>query len=52
MESSTDEEITQGIMDTLVDDNQDPDDSGVLLNVSSKKDFSSNRNFKKLFAAT
>ncbi|MBA0692783.1 hypothetical protein Goari_010319 [Gossypium aridum] len=39
MESPTDEEIIQGVIDVSVDDKQDPDDSSVLSHVFSKKAF-------------
>ncbi|MBA0676439.1 hypothetical protein Goari_017915 [Gossypium aridum] len=39
MESPTNEEIIQGVMDVSVDDEQDPDDSSILPNVSPKEAF-------------
>ena len=39
MESPTDEEIIQGIMDMPADDDHDLDNSCVLLNISPKKAF-------------
>ncbi|KAK8302949.1 hypothetical protein V6Z11_D04G119500, partial [Gossypium hirsutum] len=39
MESPTDEEIIQGVMDVLADDEQDPNDSRVLPHVSPKEAF-------------
>ncbi|MBA0660637.1 hypothetical protein Goklo_012624, partial [Gossypium klotzschianum] len=37
MESATDEEIIQGVMDVLADDEQDPNDSRSLPHVSPKE---------------
>ncbi|MBA0881981.1 hypothetical protein Goshw_003722, partial [Gossypium schwendimanii] len=37
MESPTDEEIIQGVMDVSTDDEQDPDDSSLLPHVSPKE---------------
>ncbi|MBA0864516.1 hypothetical protein Goshw_003801, partial [Gossypium schwendimanii] len=37
MQSPTYEEIIQGVMDVLADDEQDPDDSRVLPHVSPKE---------------
>ncbi|MBA0653499.1 hypothetical protein Goklo_020665, partial [Gossypium klotzschianum] len=37
MESPTDEEIIQGVMDVLADDEQYSDDSDVLSHVSPKE---------------
>ncbi|MBA0606947.1 hypothetical protein Godav_019329, partial [Gossypium davidsonii] len=37
MESPTNEEIIQGVMDVSVEDEQDPDDSSILANVSPKE---------------
>ncbi|MBA0577380.1 hypothetical protein Golob_024124, partial [Gossypium lobatum] len=37
MQSPTHEEIIQGVMDVLADDEQDPDDSRVLPHVSPKE---------------
>ncbi|MBA0816255.1 hypothetical protein Gohar_000941 [Gossypium harknessii] len=39
MESPTDEEIIQGVMDVLADEEQDPDNSSVLSHVSPKEVF-------------
>ncbi|MBA0717070.1 hypothetical protein Golax_004913, partial [Gossypium laxum] len=39
MESPTDEEIIQGVMDVPVDDEQDPNDSSVLPYISPKEAF-------------
>ncbi|PPD99390.1 hypothetical protein GOBAR_DD03592 [Gossypium barbadense] len=39
MESPTDEEIIQGVIDVSADDKQDPDDSSVSSHVSPKKAF-------------
>ena len=39
MESPTDEEIIQGIMDTRANNHHDPDDSCALLNISPKEAF-------------
>ncbi|MBA0721849.1 hypothetical protein Golax_009353, partial [Gossypium laxum] len=39
MQSPTYEEIIQGVMDVLADDEQDPDDSRVLPHVSPKEAF-------------
>ncbi|MBA0862957.1 hypothetical protein Goshw_014835 [Gossypium schwendimanii] len=39
MESPTDEEIIQGVLDVAVDDKQDPNDSSVLPYVSPKEVF-------------
>ncbi|MBA0577381.1 hypothetical protein Golob_024124, partial [Gossypium lobatum] len=39
MQSPTHEEIIQGVMDVLADDEQDPDDSRVLPHVSPKEAF-------------
>ncbi|MBA0869222.1 hypothetical protein Goshw_024964, partial [Gossypium schwendimanii] len=39
MESPTDEEIIQGVMDVTIDDEQDRDDSSVLPHVSPKEAF-------------
>ncbi|KAK5838397.1 hypothetical protein PVK06_007126 [Gossypium arboreum] len=39
MESPTNEEIIQGMMDVPTDDEQDPDDSSVLPHVSPKEPF-------------
>ncbi|MBA0653497.1 hypothetical protein Goklo_020665 [Gossypium klotzschianum] len=39
MESPTDEEIIQGVMDVLADDEQYSDDSDVLSHVSPKETF-------------
>ncbi|MBA0861998.1 hypothetical protein Goshw_003361 [Gossypium schwendimanii] len=38
-ESPTDEEIIQGVMDVPVDDEQDPNDSSVLPDISPKEAF-------------
>ncbi|MBA0550426.1 hypothetical protein Golob_021375 [Gossypium lobatum] len=38
-DSPTNEEIIQGVMDVSVDDEQDPDDSSILPNVSPKEAF-------------
>ncbi|KAK8299899.1 hypothetical protein V6Z11_D05G348500 [Gossypium hirsutum] len=39
MDSPTDEEIIQGVIDVPADDEQDPDDSSVLPHVSPKEAF-------------
>ncbi|MBA0755917.1 hypothetical protein Gogos_020415, partial [Gossypium gossypioides] len=39
MDSATDEEIIQGVIDVPTDDEQDPDDSSALPHVSPKEAF-------------
>ncbi|XP_012435306.1 uncharacterized protein LOC105761917 [Gossypium raimondii] len=46
MESPTDEEIIQGVMDVPVDDEQDPNDSSVLPDISPKEAFLAMGTFK------
>ncbi|MFQ6660907.1 hypothetical protein Gotur_029245, partial [Gossypium turneri] len=46
MESPTDEEIIQGVMDAPVDDEQDPNDSSVLPDISPKEAFLAVDTFK------